>query len=194
MNTRASVTVVCVFLLLAMIGLAETPKTATRPSIKDSQTQAFLREFDAAEAKAKAEYDRAVKVARTELVKKLQARLDSLTKSGRLDDAVAVRDVIETTKEKPAMEGGVEAPHQSTFMSDVDVIGTWLEGNGTKFVLTANGHFMYAGNQPGTWRLSDDALILTWKKGRVDSYTKLDGDQLTGESTTGGKVAIRKSK
>jgi len=173
---------------------------ATRPTPNDPAARTAIRERDAATAKAKLAYDKAVAAADAELVKKLEVRLDALTKAGRLDDALAVRDLIAATKPKPAATTGTSAASTATadapgsFMTIADAVGTWKEGNGTPVVLRADGRFIYAGSQPGTWRLSEEALVLTWAKGRVDTYNKRDGDAITGDSTLGHQVTITKTR
>ncbi len=183
-------------------GAPPSPRSspATRPTPNDPAARTAIRERDAAAAKAKVAYDNAVAAADAELVKKLEVRLDALTKAGRLDDALAVRDLIAAIRPKPAATAGTAAATTAaadapgTFMAVADAVGMWNEGNGTPVVLHPNGRFTYANSQPGTWRLSDEALVLTWAKGRVDTYSKREGDAITGDSTLGHPVTITKTR
>ena len=170
----------------------------TRPVLKDPESQQIARAYDIAEAKAKAEYERAVTIARKEATAKFQARMNVLTQNNRLDAAVAVRDFIAFLNPKSEAS---QAKGGTLFMPVERVVGTWTETNGATYVFANNGRFVFAGGQPGFWQLTSDKLILTWntKAGqpnfnRVDTYDTLDGDWLRGESSTiGHRVQISRA-
>ncbi len=174
----------------ALLG-QEQPQT--RPAINDTEVKRALGDYDEVEHRARSEYDRTISAAKAELIKKLQLRLDALTKLGRLDNALALRDLINSLKPKPAAPVAARQPPVTLFLSSAEAVGAWAEGNGTKILLNADGTFIYAsGVQRGTWKVTDKALVLIWSNGRIDQYNAHDGDRISGESTTGKRVTVQR--
>jgi hypothetical protein len=183
--------VAAVVLIAACFARAETkpeddapPVTDTRPVVKDPEAAAAVRAYDYAEVKAAAEYTRAVNAARAEMIAKLKLRMDALAKGGSLDAAIAVKELLAFMSPKPPAPAKKQVV---TFLPPESVVGVWVETTGVRYVLGRDGWFVYADNQPGTWRLTADTMVMTWATkpgqpnvGRVDTYDRFEGDTLHG--------------
>lgn len=192
MRSWYHVMILCLMLgtCLGALGQDLAPATPKSPAAQNA-----IKKFDSAEAKAKAEYDQVVAAARTVLLKELEAALQAATKAGNLDEALRIRDAITAAKPVPASQPTItKAPE--LFMPVAEVLGVWKEGNGTKLVLTRDGRFDYAGGfRRGTWKLTKDALIMTWEgMDRVDTFHIRDGAAIKGENTSGRNVNLTRGE
>jgi hypothetical protein len=193
--------------LLVIAGLsvalcsADTPAGSdARPDVKDADAQRIIHVMDTADAKAYADYLRVVQKIHHDAFAKLNVRKADLTRLGKLDDAVTIRDFIDfVTKQDTDNDTDVAPDGTKLFMPVSEVVGTWAEhsGAGPFFQLLPNGHFVYDNNEPGTWALTADSLTLTWNTkagqhniGRVDTYTRIDGEHISGNSSQGHQVGI----
>ena len=148
---------------------ADSPPKTRRPPVSDAAAQAAVRERDAAEAKARAAYDKSGAAANADLVKKLEVRLDALAKASRLDDAVAVRDLITVTKTKPGAGAGAGAaaatapdkPDTAEALAKAMVGTQWKKANGTFTVTFAAdmGATSTHHRETGTWAAVDGQTI-----------------------------------
>lgn len=192
-------------ILLIVAGLsvaicwADSPAgSEARPDVKDADAARIIQAMESADAEAYSDYLRAVQKIHHDAFAKLNVRKGELTRLGKLDDAVSIRDFIDFVTKQDIDNNTAVAPDGTKLFMPVDkVVGRWAEHNGTGpfYTMMPNGRFVYDNDQPGTWKLSADSLVLTWntKPGqpnasRVDTYTQFDGEKLTGDSPFVGHV------
>ena len=99
---------------------------------------------------------------RKALAQKLAKEKKALTKKGKLDQAVAVRDHIERLEATPIVPPNQSAPRE--------ILGTWRWNNGVDIKNLADGKT----NGNGTWRLIDsdeEAYEFQWKQIPADRVT-----------------------
>jgi hypothetical protein len=192
-------------ILLVVVGLAfaacwaDSPAGSdTRPDVKDADAQRIIHVMDGADAKAYADYLRAVQKIHHDAFARLNTREGELTRLGKLDDAVSIRDFIDFVRKQDA-DNAALADGTKLFMPVNEVVGTWVEhdGVGPFYQMMPNGHFVFNNNEPGTWSLTADSLTLTWDTksgqhnvGRVDTYIQIDGKHISGNSSQGHPVGI----
>src|SRR5689334_21312653 len=76
-------------------------------AFKSAEANAAVKEADAGEAKARAEYEKAMIGIRSKLIESLNAAKDKATKAGDLDEAVKLRDRIAELKAANVLSGAV---------------------------------------------------------------------------------------
>ena len=178
------------FRLLAVLGVIMTisvthlvAQTAQKPTIKNQQALNAITTYEAAEKKAKADYDRAVSAARKTAITQLEAAMAVATKAGNLDEAVAIREKI------AALKAEEEAGQNKPFVNMT--VGTWRGKDGTVWVFTRDGKFTGnpRGNEQGTWTVTATELRLTFRNGRVDVFNALNENTLTGKRSDSDMAA-----
>ena len=172
----------CRFILLAILGLSfafcwadNNADDQKPPVIKDQVALRDAQTLGAAEAKALADYVRAVTVARKAAIAKLKVRMDVLTHDGKLDDAVAIQKLIDQ----------LSKPIEDLSIVDVDLIGDpeqannpflgdWEKKTGhgwVRWTLKADGTaFDYVSHEHGKWKIENNALYIQWDS-QVNMYT-----------------------
>lgn len=143
----------------------------------------FNREYDA----AKAVFDRAVKVAQDKLVVAYNEEMKRLTAKGDLDGAVALRDKIKNLEPEKAV---VKRP-------EVEIIGKWdITIGSNKGVWEFSKDNIVVGNSGtivGTWRTTDDSIIVEWgTPKRWETFKFPLTGEVHGESWTRGKLTAKK--
>ena len=149
----------------ASLRAKETTTTPARPVVIDADTTAIVRKYDAAEAKAKADYDRTVAAAKRETFFKVTDHMDALTLAGKLDAAVGLKEFI-----------AYLTPASTTASTPVAVmlvpldkrLGTWNETIGAKSKFPRERKFLFDNGSPDTWTMNAMPLTLIWmsKTGR----------------------------
>src|ERR1035437_5056225 len=125
--------------------LAEGSAT-TQPRFKsDAANEAVAAEITA-EAKAKADYDKAVAAIKTELIAKLEAVKDKATKAGDLDEAVKLRDKI------AALKAEATTKPATTFITAAELTGTWKLSRGGSFTFNKDGSLTVTGTPVGNYQ------------------------------------------
>ncbi|MCL2647171.1 MAG: hypothetical protein FWD61_09220 [Phycisphaerales bacterium] len=175
--------------ILLTTNLIAFGQAAAKPTFKSPDAVAAVKAYEAAEAKAKADYEKAVATARTTAIKSLTAAMEKATKAGSLDEAVAIRDKIAELKAEE--EAGTPKPFVAA------IVGTWRDPGGDTWVFTEDGKFesrRWGAN--GTWTVTATALQITFTstnhRGRVDTFQSRDGDTIKGKSSWGQAVTLKK--
>ncbi|MCL2647938.1 MAG: hypothetical protein FWD61_13145, partial [Phycisphaerales bacterium] len=167
--TKHVLQTVLLFGILLTTSLIALGQVAAKPTPKSPDAVAAVKAYEAAEAKAKADYEKAVATARAAAIKSLTAAMEKATKAGNLDEAVAIREKIAALKAEE--EAGQVDPRVAT------IVGTWKEPNGTPWTFTADGRWVATKyNVYGTWTLTATSLRVVFGnnnigKNRVDVYT-----------------------
>jgi len=165
----------------SLVAFGQTPKSA----IKSPQAVNAIATYEAAEKKAKADYEKAVSTARAAAIKQLEAAMAVATKAGNLDEAVAIRDKITELKAEEDVKQG------KLFIPVADMSGTWREQSGWAWILTADGKFTSENRlQYGTWAVTATSFRMTWTTPgwkRADVYTIRDGETLKGKRIDNGR-------
>jgi hypothetical protein len=169
-----------------------------KPAIKSPDAVAAQRSFDFAAAKAKAEFDKAIKAATAELIAALEASKEKATKAGNLDEAVRLRDRIKELQGPPPAKAAEAKP--PTTNPHNSIVGTWVinpgEADSKVYTLEAGGKATRTGTSEyyshGTWKLdANNNLVITWVSGSSQTFTKREGDQLIGTSDKGSPTVLK---
>jgi hypothetical protein len=175
---RTSAVIVIGLLCVATLADSQPPKAP----FKSSEANAAIKEADVAEAKARADFDKAMVVIRARLIEQLTTAKDKATRAGDLDEALKLRDKINELKWANVLATpGVWMP------------GDWKVAGGTRFHgilrLSPEGAAQYVDHPdagPARWTIDQGHMVITWSKlNAVDTYTSGTGNQMTGSSTSG---------
>ncbi len=128
---------------LAVAAYAQTPTTPL-----PSEVRAANQKYELAELRARNDYNDVIRKARIQLAADLKVQLDRVTKAGKIDEAVAVRDLLRTVE-----AGTVPATttHKTTQPVAVDLVRT-LSGTSWVKAKTPTG-------EPWTVTFNDDMTV-----------------------------------
>jgi hypothetical protein len=138
-----------------------------------------------AEAKAKAEYDKALIAAKTKLIAELEIVKEKTTRAGDLDEALRLRDKIAELKEEIA----------ALTDSRPTVVGDWTcessKGWHGEMHLDADGTALADHSLKGRWSIEQGNLVIHWGDGQnINIYTAGTADRMTGKGTIDNSTLV----
>lgn len=103
-----------ILIIITLVSIYATDEN-TFPLPVDAQRALDI--FSAAETKAKTEYDAKIATERAKMIKALEAAKTAATRAGKLEDALAIRSLLEKTSADPSKPNDPKAAGQSTQLS-----------------------------------------------------------------------------
>jgi hypothetical protein len=159
--------------LAATLVAVDTDKTSPLPA--DAQKIMNVLDAKIAELQKQAAKD----------LKKVQ---DEQAKSGKLDEALAVREVISNLEKQFTPKTDALGNPVVAASPEKAVLGTWRHKNGNHFTVQPKGAVTCTNNDVGEWAINGGKLVITWKSGWIDSFDLPDGDQMSGNTKFGTAV------
>lgn len=151
----------------AKVAVPPVPQTVVYKDIKSLPVEAVraLDAFNREEARVRSEYEKKVETERKRLLAALDSAKASSTRNGKLEEALAVKAVIEKVTIDPQAQAVKSKVSQ--------IAGNWRQNNQYSHTLFENGRINCLTNGiEGKWEIIENKLVITWdKSGIIDTYT-----------------------